>query len=100
MAINDCLNMKVYASEILNLSVEKMNSIVEDIIDLLQEILGKLPLGKFSPINLPTGEFPHGKFPPRKFLPGIFPLMFFIISAWVFEICCFFVIATVFIDIT
>ena len=59
MAINDCLKMKVYTSELLNLSVEKINLIVEDIIDLLQEILGKLPPGKFSPIKLPTGEFPH-----------------------------------------
>ena len=31
--------MKVYASELLNLSVETMNSIVEDIIDLLQDKL-------------------------------------------------------------
>ena len=79
LAINDCLKMKVYTSELLNLSIEKMNSIVEDIIDLLQQILGKLPLGKFSPIKLSTGAFPHGKFP-----PGIFSLMFFIISTWVF----------------
>ena len=28
--------MKVYTSELLNLSVEAMNSIVQDIIDLLQ----------------------------------------------------------------
>ena len=29
--------MKFYASELISLSVEKMNSIVEDIIDLLQD---------------------------------------------------------------
>ena len=29
--------MKLYTSELLNLSVETMNSIVEDIIDLLQD---------------------------------------------------------------
>ena len=32
---NCCLKMKIYTSELLNLSVETMNSIVEDIIDLL-----------------------------------------------------------------
>ena len=30
-------NWKIYTSELLNLSVETMNSIVEDIIDLLQD---------------------------------------------------------------
>ena len=29
--------MKIYTSELLNLSVETVNSIVEDIIDLLQD---------------------------------------------------------------
>ena len=29
--------MKIYTSELLNLSVETMNSVVEDIIDLLQD---------------------------------------------------------------
>ena len=29
--------MKIYTSELLNLSVEAVNSIVEDIIDLLQD---------------------------------------------------------------
>ena len=34
---NGCLKMKIYAGELLHLSVETMNSIVEDIIDLLQD---------------------------------------------------------------
>ena len=34
---NGCLQLKIYTREILNLSVETMNSIVEDIIDLLQD---------------------------------------------------------------
>ena len=29
--------MKIYTSELLNLSVEAMNSIVKDIVDLLQD---------------------------------------------------------------
>ena len=33
---NGYLQLKIYTSELLNLSVETMNSIVEDIIDLLQ----------------------------------------------------------------
>ena len=35
MVKNGCLRMKIYTSDLLNLSVETMNSIVEDIIDLL-----------------------------------------------------------------
>ena len=34
---NGCLKMKVYTSELLNLLVETMNSIVEEIMDLLQD---------------------------------------------------------------
>ena len=34
---NGCLQLKIYTREILNLSVETMNPIVEDIIDLLQD---------------------------------------------------------------
>ena len=34
---NGFLPLKIYTSELLNLSVETMNSIVEDIIDLLQD---------------------------------------------------------------
>ena len=34
---NGYLQLKIYTSELLNLSVETMNSIVEDIIDLLQD---------------------------------------------------------------
>ena len=37
MAKSGCLQLKIYTSELLNLSVETMNSIVEDIIDLLQD---------------------------------------------------------------
>ena len=33
---NRCLKMRVYTSEYLNLSVETMDSIVEEVIDLLQ----------------------------------------------------------------
>ena len=36
MAKSGCLQLKIYTSELLNLSVETMNSIVEDI-DLLQD---------------------------------------------------------------
>ena len=39
MTVKYMKKMKVYASELLNLSVETMNSIVEDIIDLLQDKL-------------------------------------------------------------
>ena len=31
---NGCLQLKIYTSKLLNLSVEAMNSIVDDIIDL------------------------------------------------------------------
>ena len=34
---NGCLQLKIYTSELLNVSVETVNSIVEDIIDLLQD---------------------------------------------------------------
>ena len=34
---NGCLQLRTYTNELLNLSVETMNSITEDIIDLLQE---------------------------------------------------------------
>ena len=34
---NGCLQLKIYISELLNLSIETMNSIVEDFIDLLQD---------------------------------------------------------------
>ena len=34
---NGCLELKIYTSELLNLSVETMNLIVEYIIDLLQD---------------------------------------------------------------
>ena len=34
---NSCLQLKIYTSELLDLSVETMNWIVEDIIDLLQD---------------------------------------------------------------
>ena len=34
---NGCLQLKIYTSELLNLSVETMNSIDEDIKDLLQD---------------------------------------------------------------
>ena len=34
---NGCLQLKIYTSKLLNLSVEAMNSIVDDIIDLLQD---------------------------------------------------------------
>ena len=34
---NGCLKMNIYTSELLNLSVETMNSIAEDIIDLLKD---------------------------------------------------------------
>ena len=34
---NGFLPLKIYTSELLNLSVETMNSVVEDIIDLLQD---------------------------------------------------------------
>ena len=34
---NGCLQLKIYTSKLLNLSVEAVNSIVEDIIDLLQD---------------------------------------------------------------
>ena len=37
MAKNGCLQLKIYTSELLNLSVEAMNSIVKDIVDLLQD---------------------------------------------------------------
>ena len=37
MVKNGCLQMKIYTSDLLNLSVETMNWIVEDIIDLLQD---------------------------------------------------------------
>ena len=33
----ECLKMKIYTSELLNLSVETTNSIVEDITELLQD---------------------------------------------------------------
>ena len=36
MAIKWVLKMKIYTSELLNLSVETINSILEDIIELLQ----------------------------------------------------------------
>ena len=35
MAKSGCLQLKIYTSELLNLSVETMNSIVKDIIDLV-----------------------------------------------------------------
>ena len=34
---NGCLQLKIYISELLNLSIETMKSIVEDFIDLLQD---------------------------------------------------------------
>ena len=34
---NGCLKLRIYTSELQNLSVETMNSIDEDIIDLLQD---------------------------------------------------------------
>ena len=39
---NGCLKMKIHTSELLYLSEESVNSIVEDIIDLLQDIKSNL----------------------------------------------------------
>ena len=51
---NGCLQLKIYISELLNLSIETMKSIVEDFIDLLQDKSHLLsPYRSVFVINLP-----------------------------------------------